>query len=89
MASGPERGLDWFPHAAEWRLCWNYGSNNPQSQNMPGKNPPTQPLTVGHIPQGWPSPSGKPQPLQTITPGLLDVPPGSAHFPLWRGLTPF
>lgn len=54
---------------------------------MPGKNPPTQPLTVGHIPQGWPLTPGKPQSLQTITPGLLDVPPGSAQYPILRGLS--
>lgn len=88
MASSPERGLDWFPHVAEWRRCWNYKCYNPYSQNMPGKTPPTQPLTVGHIPQSWPSPQGSPnQFLQT--PGLLEMPPGSAHFLLSRGFTPF
>lgn len=29
MDSGPERGLDWFPHVAEWRHCWNYKCYNP------------------------------------------------------------
>lgn len=46
---------------------------------MPGKTPPTQPLTVGHIPQSWPSPQGSPNQSLQI-PGLLEVvPPGSAH----------